>query len=158
SRAALPRTRAPPQTPLPSDEPTMNRQSEHSSMSDVSVDISTIEGETSTPSTPFWNMTTAWGMRLLQAMLQRIIRKGALAVLSPDGRTYRVGNGTPSVAIRIEDPAIILRLLLNPDLVLGEAYTDGVLTVERGEIYDVLDLCFSNLGWNTRLRSAWSAA
>jgi cyclopropane-fatty-acyl-phospholipid synthase len=36
---------------------------------------------------------------------------------------------------------------LNPNLALGEAYMDGALTVERGDIYAFLDLCFSNLGW-----------
>lgn len=87
------------------------------------------------------------GMFLLHGVFQRIIRKGTLTVIGPDGRSYFIGRGAPSVAIRIIDPAVIPRLLLNPDLALGEAYMDGALTVENGDIYEFLDLCFANLGW-----------
>jgi cyclopropane-fatty-acyl-phospholipid synthase len=38
---------------------------------------------------------------------------------------------------------------LNPDLAIGEAYMDGALTVEGGDVYDFLDLCFANLGWGS---------
>jgi cyclopropane-fatty-acyl-phospholipid synthase len=34
---------------------------------------------------------------------------------------------------------------VRPHLYLGEAYVDGSLTVERGDIYDLLDLCARNL-------------
>jgi cyclopropane-fatty-acyl-phospholipid synthase len=57
-----------------------------------------------------------------------------------------IGHGTSSLAIRIADPVIIPRLLLNPDLALGEGYMDGALTVEGGDIYDFLELCLANLG------------
>jgi cyclopropane-fatty-acyl-phospholipid synthase len=40
-------------------------------------------------------------------------------------------------------------LILNPDLAFGEAYMDGALVVEDGDIYDFLNLCFSNLGWSS---------
>ncbi|WP_426418903.1 class I SAM-dependent methyltransferase [Bradyrhizobium genosp. A] len=41
------------------------------------------------------------------------------------------------------------RILFNPDLAIGEAYVDGTLTVEGGDIYDFLNLCFTNLGWSS---------
>jgi len=88
-------------------------------------------------------------MLLLRGLLQQIIRKGTLTVIGPDGRSYFIGNGVPSVAIRIVDPAVIPRLLVHPDLALGEAYMDGALVVEGGDIYDFLDLCFANLGWSS---------
>lgn len=99
------------------------------------------------------------GMLLLRGVLRQIIRKGGLTVTGPDGGSFLVGSGAPSVAIRIVDPAVILRLLLHPDLALGEAYMDGALTVEAGDIYTLLDLCFANLGWSSghglkRLRSS----
>ncbi|MDF2119257.1 cyclopropane-fatty-acyl-phospholipid synthase [Roseiarcaceae bacterium H3SJ34-1] len=88
-------------------------------------------------------------MFLLLGLLRQIIRKGALTVIGPDGRSSFVGHGAPSVTIRIVDPSVIPRLVFNPDLALGEAYMDGALTVENGDIYDFLDLCFVNLGWSS---------
>lgn len=88
-------------------------------------------------------------MRLLRGMLQQIIRRGTLAVAGPDGHGYAVGNGAPFVAIRIVDSTVIPRLLVNPDLALGEAYMNGALRVEKGNIYDFLELCFANLCWSS---------
>lgn len=89
------------------------------------------------------------GMLLLRGVLSRIIRKGSLTVTGPDGSHFLVGSGTPSLGIRIFDPTAIPRLLLHPDLALGEAYMNGGLAVEGGDIYDFLDLCFANLGWSS---------
>jgi cyclopropane-fatty-acyl-phospholipid synthase len=86
-------------------------------------------------------------MLLLHGLLRRIIRRGALTMIAPDGRTYDFGSGSPSVTIRITDWAVVRRLSVNPDLAVGEAYMDGTLRVENGGIYDFLDLCLSNLGW-----------
>lgn len=86
------------------------------------------------------------GMLLLRALLQRIIHTGTLTILSPHGRTYIVGDGLPAVTIRIADTATVWRLLANPDLTLGEAYMNGTLIVEGGNIYDLLELCLANLG------------
>jgi cyclopropane-fatty-acyl-phospholipid synthase len=89
------------------------------------------------------------GMLLLRGLLRKFIRKGTLAVAGPDGSRFHVGNDTPLVAMRIVDPAVIPGLLLHPDLALGEAYMDGALVVEEGDIYDLLDLFFANLGWSS---------
>ncbi|WP_394039676.1 class I SAM-dependent methyltransferase [Xanthobacter autotrophicus] len=88
-------------------------------------------------------------MLLLRKMLAQIIHNGRLTVIAPNGGVHHIGCGTPSIAIRIVDPAVIPRLLLNPDLALGEAYMDGALLVDDGDIYGFLDLCFSNLGWGS---------
>lgn len=87
-------------------------------------------------------------MLALQTLLRRIVRKGTLTVVAPDGRPYAFGNGSPAITIRITDWKVVRRLFLNPDLAVGEAYMDGTLVVENGGIYDFLDLCFSNLRWD----------
>ena len=89
--------------------------------------------------------TTA-GMFLLRGMLGKIIRKGTLTVIAPDGGTHHIGNGAPSITIRITDPSVIPHLVLNPDLAFGEAYMNGALIIEGGDIYDFVDLCFANMG------------
>ncbi len=88
-------------------------------------------------------------MLLLRGLLRQIIRKGTLKVIAPDGVAHHIGNGAPSIAIRIVEPGVIPQLLLNPDLALGEAYMNGALVVEGGDIYDFLDLCFANMGWSS---------
>ena len=88
-------------------------------------------------------------MFLLRGLLGRIIGNSALTLIAPDGRSYPVGRGIPRVALRILDPGIIPRLFLNPDLALGEAYMDGALVIEGGDIYDFLDVCLSKLGWRS---------
>ncbi|HEX7885349.1 MAG TPA: cyclopropane-fatty-acyl-phospholipid synthase family protein [Phenylobacterium sp.] len=80
-------------------------------------------------------------------MLRRIVRTGSLTVILAGAKPIIVGDGlTPNAAtIRIRDARTAWRLALNPDLALGEAYMDGALVVERGTIWNVLDLIGRNL-------------
>lgn len=88
------------------------------------------------------------GMLLLCSLFRQIFHTGSLTLIAPDGRIHHIGTGKPTVAVRIVDPSVIWRLLLNPDLAVGEAYMDGALVVEEGDIYSFLDLCLANLGRN----------
>lgn len=95
------------------------------------------------------SIRAAWAtvsMFLLRSFLSRIIRKGTLTVVTPDGRSSTFGSAGPSAAIRITDWAVVRRLAVNPDLAAGEAYMDGTLIIENGGLHDFLDLCLSNLG------------
>lgn len=78
---------------------------------------------------------------LLRSALSSFIRRGNLTVTTSRGTTFAFGDarGTP-VAIRITSARTEWRLLLNPELHLGEAYMDGTLVVERGSIADLLAL------------------
>ena len=72
-------------------------------------------------------------MFLLSKLLLHLIRVGTLTLTDAEGRRYVfAGAPGPSLAIRLWDPALPRRLFLNPSLALGEAYTDGTLTVENG--------------------------
>jgi cyclopropane-fatty-acyl-phospholipid synthase len=81
---------------------------------------------------------------MLRSMLNSIVRRGQLTVLAP-GRSFTVGDGKPHVTIRIHDRRAMLALALNPELALGELYMDGRLTVENGDIADLLELASLNL-------------
>jgi cyclopropane-fatty-acyl-phospholipid synthase len=79
--------------------------------------------------------------RLLEIALSRIVRKGTLVVLTASGHSFTVGNGDdPKVKIRFADTAGEWALCLDPELKLGELYMDGRLTVERGSLFDFLQL------------------
>jgi len=84
--------------------------------------------------------------RLLERALGTFIHNGTLQLRLPDGSTRRFGQGSPEIAIAIRDWRTLRRIALNADLAVGEAWIDGTLTVERGDIYGFLDLCLSNAG------------
>lgn len=77
---------------------------------------------------------------LLARLLQHAIGDGSLDLLEADGRRTRIGSGQPALTMRLHDRAVPRELLLNPRLKFGEAYMDGRMTVEGGDIYDLLEL------------------
>jgi cyclopropane-fatty-acyl-phospholipid synthase len=87
---------------------------------------------------------------ILDRFLSHLIRHGTLAVTFASGRkaTFSGSKPGPDIAIKIRDRATERRLFMNPDLVLGEAFMDGTITVENGDIYDFLELCLMNLSWD----------
>jgi cyclopropane-fatty-acyl-phospholipid synthase len=89
-------------------------------------------------------------MRLLDALFRRLIRKGRLVVTDAGGKrhVYGDGMGGEPVAIRFTDRATPLRALLNPALAIGEAYMDGRLLIEQGDIAACLDLVGRNTHWD----------
>jgi cyclopropane-fatty-acyl-phospholipid synthase len=90
-------------------------------------------------------------MRLFDALLRRLIRKGRLTVIDTTGRRYTYGDpaaGSRPVTIRFTDRWTPLRAALNPALALGEAYMDGRMIVEDGDIRDFLDLIGLNIHWD----------
>ncbi len=79
--------------------------------------------------------------------LGKIIRRGGLAFIEPNGRRSEFGNltGGPPLTIHVHDRKAMRRLSINPNLAFGEAYMDGTLTIENGSIRDVIGLLFDNM-------------
>ncbi|MCA1432622.1 class I SAM-dependent methyltransferase [Bradyrhizobium sp. BRP20] len=77
--------------------------------------------------------------RLLRRFLSQFIRRGSLTVTSASGSKFTVGDvsGEP-VAVRFVTADSERRVLVNPELGLGEAYMNGEFVVERGTIADAL--------------------
>jgi cyclopropane-fatty-acyl-phospholipid synthase len=85
-------------------------------------------------------------MMMLSRFLRAVIRSGDLCLFDHKGRDWRFGDGTaPHVSIQIHDRATQWQLILNPQLSVGEAYMRGTLTIERGTLYDFLELAALNL-------------
>ncbi|SEF55666.1 SAM-dependent methyltransferase [Bosea lathyri] len=94
-------------------------------------------------------------MRALVArMLSRLVKEPRIDVIFPDGSLQSVGSGdAPALRMRIVDRPTELKLALNPELALGEAVMDGRVVVERGSLYDLLDLLISSA--HRQQPSAW---
>lgn len=77
---------------------------------------------------------------MLQALLDKMVKVGDLTLQLPNGKTVRVGDGTGApVAIRLNGKGL-RRMVGNPSLGLGEAYMDGDLTFEKGQLWDLLEI------------------
>jgi cyclopropane-fatty-acyl-phospholipid synthase len=86
------------------------------------------------------------GMRL-KSMLERVVRQGDLTLKLPNGNSLKLGDGAgPKLVARITSAAWIARIAAKPGLGVGEAYMEGGLVLEEGEIGDFIDL----IGWNAR--------
>jgi cyclopropane-fatty-acyl-phospholipid synthase len=83
---------------------------------------------------------------LLARILERIITVGRLRVVDAVGTTHTF-DGSPGgeATIRLHDPALHWKLILQPRLYLPEAFMNGALTIEEGSLYDLIDLLAVNL-------------
>ena len=90
---------------------------------------------------------------LLQRLLDALVVTGTLTLIDAKGKRHSAsGAPGPEVTLRLHDPALNRSLFFDPTLRAGEAYMDGSLTVEDGDIYDFLALAVMNLGQ----RELWS--
>jgi cyclopropane-fatty-acyl-phospholipid synthase len=77
--------------------------------------------------------------RLLRYFLQQFIRRGAMTFTTASGAKFCCGDGTGEpVFVRFLTTDAERRVLLNPELALGEVYMEGAFVVENGSIADVL--------------------
>jgi cyclopropane-fatty-acyl-phospholipid synthase len=85
---------------------------------------------------------------LFDSAVRRLIRRGTLEVTMPDGVTRRYGDGTGDpLRITLTDPDLPRRIVMNPDLGVGEGYMNGTLVIENDDVDAFLSLAVSN---NTR--------
>ncbi len=84
---------------------------------------------------------------LLAKVLSRVLGEGQLTIIDATGRSHRIEGARkgPAVTMRIHTWWTGMRLVLRPRLAFGEAYMDGTLTVEQGDLYDLLDLLGRNI-------------
>jgi len=103
-------------------------------------------------------------MTLLDQALRRMLRHGELTIIDADGtrRTYGTPEiGRAPVVIRFTDRQVARDLSRNPRLALGEAYMDGRIVFEEGDILALVDLVTANARWEdqgtgrTFLRHRW---
>jgi cyclopropane-fatty-acyl-phospholipid synthase len=79
--------------------------------------------------------------RLLRFFLSQFIRRGSVTFTTAAGATFTCGDGTGQpVAVRFLNTESQRHLLLDPELALGEIYTDGVFVMEKGSIADLLEV------------------
>ena len=82
---------------------------------------------------------------LLHVLFAKTLRSGRLRIVYDDGVTESFGDGSGRpVVVRLTRRGA-LRIALQPELGVGEAYMDGDLTFEEGDLWDLLSLVGRNL-------------
>ncbi|HEX3984638.1 MAG TPA: SAM-dependent methyltransferase, partial [Acidisoma sp.] len=84
--------------------------------------------------------------QILDSLLKRIIRKGGLTVIWPNGEKTTYGpDSAGAFAIKLTDEKAIRAIVLNPGLGVGECYMNGLLVPVDCTIYQVLEVMLANL-------------
>jgi cyclopropane-fatty-acyl-phospholipid synthase len=84
---------------------------------------------------------------VLPRLFRPLIKSGRLTIIDAGGRRHDFGeNQAPHVVVRLHDPALPRRLAMSRQVALGEAFMDGLLTIEQGSLYDFLSLLTAHVG------------
>ncbi|MEJ2120236.1 MAG: cyclopropane-fatty-acyl-phospholipid synthase [Alphaproteobacteria bacterium] len=79
-------------------------------------------------------------MALFSPVFERIVETGAVTVIDKRGKPHEFGDGSGRrTVMRFTDRVQDWKLLANPYLYFGEAYTDGGVVFEEGSLYDFLE-------------------
>jgi cyclopropane-fatty-acyl-phospholipid synthase len=82
---------------------------------------------------------------LLVRLLSRIIGIGRLELVDASGQHHVFGGSPgPSVTVRLHAPSLHWKFVVNPRLNVPEAYMDGTLTIEEGDLYTLFELLARN--------------
>ncbi len=87
-----------------------------------------------------------WEWAVLEGFLKRLIRVGALSVRLPNGKTLTYGDGAgPQVSVSLTTWSAARAIAAEPQSGLGDAYMNGQLLFEQGDIWELLELAGRNL-------------
>jgi cyclopropane-fatty-acyl-phospholipid synthase len=91
-------------------------------------------------------------MWLLSKMLSRVVKRGELKLIEANGTVHRFGAAHPdfpSVTARFTDSSAPNAIARNPRMGFGEAWINGRIVMDIGDIADLLTLFRSNAPWES---------
>ena len=82
--------------------------------------------------------------------LNKLIREDGFILVDANLNNYVIGNPKKQNPIKLKllDKNLHYKLLLYPDLFLGEAYSNGSAVIENGTLTEFLDIALKNVGRN----------
>lgn len=94
---------------------------------------------------------------LLVRNLKRLVREGNITLHLPDHSTVCLGDGKGRpVSVRLAHSGIVSRLIVNPELALGEGYMNGEITIDGDDLHGFLEVLVRNV--KTQLPVGWMRA
>lgn len=88
---------------------------------------------------------------LIAKYLGGIVKQGTLQLSFADGQCKSFGSpaeGFPDVAIRLADSKVPRDIILDPRIGAGEAFMEGRLIIEQGDVMELVQLLRSNVPWD----------
>ena len=84
----------------------------------------------------------------LATFLNKVFKKDGFILVDANNKEYIIGAPKKNnpIKVKILDKKLHLQLLFHPDLYFGEAYTDGKVIIENGNLSEFLDLALMNFG------------
>jgi cyclopropane-fatty-acyl-phospholipid synthase len=92
-------------------------------------------------------------MQLLDKMLGKLLKRGELTIIDPNGKTRKFGAPDAElrpVTVRVTDNRVAIQIARDPALGTAEAWMDDRLQLVDGEIIDLVRLIRRNLRWEER--------
>ncbi len=83
--------------------------------------------------------------KLVERLIQSIVKNGTLILTLPSGRTVDAGSGGPEIRAQLHDEKRLRQIVRNPDLGVGESYMDGALTIDNDDLRGFLGLVLRNM-------------
>ncbi len=82
--------------------------------------------------------------------LNNLFKYDGFILIDSDSKKYVIGKPIKEnpIKIRLLEKNLNYKLLLNPDLYFGEAYTNGSLIIENGTLSEFLEIALRNIGRN----------
>ena len=84
----------------------------------------------------------------LARFLNKLFKIGGFVLIDANLNKFIIGSPEKEnpITLKLLDKKLHYKLLFYPDLYLGEAYADGTIKIENGDLTDFLDLTLRNLG------------
>jgi len=84
----------------------------------------------------------------LANFLNKLFQEDGFILIDASAKKYIIGNPKKKepIVLRLLDKKLHYQLLFFPDLYFGEAYTNGTLKIENGNLNDFLEISFKNIG------------
>ena len=85
---------------------------------------------------------------LLARYLSKMFKEGGIILIDSNGQKYICGspNKERPLTLKLLNKDLNWKLLIHPELYLGEEYFKHNLDIENGTMYDFLCLCLKNIG------------
>ena len=84
----------------------------------------------------------------LKGFLNNLFKNDGFILVDANSREHVIGKPKKinPIKIRLLDKSLHFKLLLLPDLYFGEAYAEGSLVIENGDLTEFLEIALKNIG------------
>ena len=85
---------------------------------------------------------------MLKSFLNNIIKEDGFLLETSDKKTYTIGNPVKEkpVKLKLHNKSIEYKLALFSDYYFGKGFVDGEITIEQGDLSEILDIALKNIG------------